>query len=221
MVGAARVSGAREVILGRIRAALRDVPDAELTAAPPLPRAYERRGSLTPAGVLDLFARRARGYRATLELASESSVGVAVAKVCDQLGVGGLVVPPALPAHWRPGGIDVIEDHGLAGRELDHIDAALTGCAAAIAHTGTVLLDGDGSSGRRLLSLIPDTHICVIRAEQVVETVPEGLARVAAAVRSSGAPITLVSGPSASSDIELTRVEGVHGPRKLVLLLVS
>jgi L-lactate dehydrogenase complex protein LldG len=114
-----------------------------------------------------------------------------------------------------------VEDHGLRARELDGIDSALTGCAVAIAQTGTLVLDGQDASGRRLLTLVPDNHICVVGAEQVVESVPEAFARVSSAVRERGVPITLVSGPSASSDIELTRVEGVHGPRNLFVLVVA
>ncbi len=130
-------------------------------------------------------------------------------------------MPPGLPAEWRPGAVEVVEDGGLTARELDAIDGALTGCAVAIAETGTLVLDGQGVSGRRLLTLVPDNHVCVVRAEQIVETVPEGFERVAPAVREHGLPVTLVSGPSASSDIELTRVEGVHGPRNLLVLIVG
>jgi len=109
----------------------------------------------------------------------------------------------------------------LPAAELDRIDAALTGCAAAVAQTGTLVLDGRGASGRRAITLVPDHHICIVREEQIVGLVPEAIERVAGAVREHRAPITLVSGPSATSDIELTRVEGVHGPRNLIVLIAG
>ena len=115
----------------------------------------------------------------------------------------------------------MIEDAGLGATELDAIDGAVTGCAVAIAETGTVVLDGTGACGRRLLTLVPDHHICVVTAGQIVELVPEAIAALAPAVRERRAPITLVSGPSASSDIELSRVEGVHGPRHLLVLIAA
>ena len=115
----------------------------------------------------------------------------------------------------------MIEDEGLTAHQLDAIDGAVTGCAAAIAQTGTLVLDGRGVSGRRVLTLVPDHHICVVRAEQVVELVPEAIAALAGAVARDGVPVTLISGPSASSDIELSRVEGVHGPRHLLVIIAA
>jgi L-lactate dehydrogenase complex protein LldG len=117
--------------------------------------------------------------------------------------------------------VELIEDGGLTAAELDAVDGAVSGCAAAIAETGTIVLDGSAICGRRLLTLVPDHHICVVLAAQIVELVPEAIAAVAPAVRDRGAPVTLVSGPSASSDIELSRVEGVHGPRHLLVLIVQ
>ena len=132
-----------------------------------------------------------------------------------------MAVPTGLPEAWLPGGIKLVRDEGLSASELDRIDGALTGCAAAIAETGTIVLDGGRLSGRRALTLVPDHHICVVTAEQIHGQIAEGLAAVAAAVTGQHAPITLVSGPSATSDIELERVEGVHGPRHLTVLIAA
>jgi L-lactate dehydrogenase complex protein LldG len=172
--------------------------------------------------VLELFEDRLRDYGATVRRVAAPAAADAVGDACRALGLRRVAVPPGLPPAWRPASaVEVVEDHGLSARELDGIDAALTGCAVAIAQTGTLVLDGQDASGRRLLTLVPDNHICVVGAEQVVESVPEAFARVSSAVRERGVPITLVSGPSASSDIELTRVEGVHGPRNLFVLVVA
>nr|MBA2461239.1 LUD domain-containing protein [Actinomycetota bacterium] len=129
-----------------------------------------------------------------------------------------VVVAPDLPAELRPASLELIEDTGLAASELDALDAVLTTCAAACADTGTIALDGGTGQGRRAITLVPDTHVCIVRADQIVETVPELLTALAPAAR-AGHPIVLVSGPSATSDIELQRVEGVHGPRTLVVLI--
>jgi L-lactate dehydrogenase complex protein LldG len=131
-----------------------------------------------------------------------------------------VAVAPDLPADLRPAGVELVEDDGLAATELDALDAALTTCAAACAETGTIALDGGPGQGRRALTLVPDVHVCVVRADQIVETVPELIAALAGAAR-EGRPIVLVSGPSATSDIELNRVEGVHGPRTLVVLIAT
>lgn len=143
-----------------------------------------------------------------------------VTRACQDLQLRRVAIPPELPGHWRPSDCELVEDHGLTSRELDDIDGTISGCAVAIAETGSLVLDGRGVSGRRLLTLVPDNHICVVEAHQVVESVPEAVARMAPAVQEHRAPITLVSGPSASSDIELKRVEGVHGPRRLFVIIV-
>jgi L-lactate dehydrogenase complex protein LldG len=143
-----------------------------------------------------------------------------VERACGALGARRLVVPADLPEDWRPAGLELVVDGGLAVDELDRVDGAITGCAAAIADTGTIVLDAGAAQGRRALTLVPDLHVCVVEAERIVATVPGGLESVAGAAR-AGRPITLVSGPSATSDIELTRVEGVHGPRTLLVLVVG
>ena len=118
------------------------------------------------------------------------------------------------------GTIEGFEDASLGARELDALDGVVTGCALGIAETGTIVLDGAEASGRRALTLVPDLHLCVVHEEQIVASVPDAVDRLAEAAR-AGRPITLVSGPSATSDIELDRVEGVHGPRRLEVLVVA
>jgi L-lactate dehydrogenase complex protein LldG len=129
-----------------------------------------------------------------------------------------LGVPPGLPAAWRPANVELVDDYGLSPRELDRLDGVLTACTLAIAETGTLVLAATPSEGRRVLTLVPDIHICIVQASQVVDGVPAAFAQLAELARR---PLTLVSGPSATSDIELDRVEGVHGPRQLVVIVVS
>jgi L-lactate dehydrogenase complex protein LldG len=128
-------------------------------------------------------------------------------------------VPPGLPDGWCPGGVpdpgNTDATGGFSPAELDGFAAVVTGCAAACAVTGTIALDGAPDQGRRALTLVPDVHVCVVRADQVVQTVPELIGAL-----TPDRPLTFISGPSATSDIELERVEGVHGPRTLIVVLV-
>ncbi len=219
--GAPPVSTAREDVLARIRRGLADVPDAEQPDDVRVARDYRRRDDRDRTELVALFAETVDDYRATVRRVGVAELSGEISAECVRHGLRRIVVPPALPAEWRPDGIDVIEDDGLSASELDGIDGALTGCAAGIAQTGTLVLDGRGASGRRAITLVPDHHICVVLAEQIVGLVPEAIARLADAALTERAPITLVSGPSATSDIELTRVEGVHGPRHLVVLIAE
>lgn len=198
---------ARDEILARIRGAL-----GPATAVPVIPRDYRRAGDLTVDERLDLFVERLTDYRATVHRCTTAGLTATLVSTLDD--VGRIVVPPGLPAGWAPA--DATVDTGLTPSELDGCDTVLTGCVAACAETGTIVLDGSPDQGRRAITLVPDRHVCVVRADQVVQTVPELLARL-----SPGRPLTLVSGPSATSDIELQRVEGVHGPRTLVVVLVA
>ncbi|HYP48109.1 MAG TPA: LUD domain-containing protein, partial [Thermoleophilaceae bacterium] len=141
-------------------------------------------------------------------------------RLCAERGVRRLGAPSDLPSAWRPEGVELVEEPGLSPQELSALDGALTGAALGIAETGTVVLDGGPAQGRRALTLVPDSHLCVVRADQVLESVPEAVEALEPAVR-EGRPLTLVSGPSATSDIELTRVEGVHGPRTLHVAIVA
>jgi L-lactate dehydrogenase complex protein LldG len=134
------------------------------------------------------------------------------------------VAPDDVPEDWLPCTVELLRDTGsspLAYAQLDASDGVLTGCALGIAQTGTIVLDGGSAQGRRALSLLPDYHLCIVFEHQIVGLVPEAIARLGDTVRRTGRPITLVSGPSATSDIELNRVEGVHGPRTLEVLVVA
>jgi L-lactate dehydrogenase complex protein LldG len=200
---------AREVILERVAASAGE--------APAVTREYRRRGQLAPAERVALFCERAGEYRA--EVRRVEDVAGAVEGVCRAHGVQRLAVPSGLPAEWRPGGVELVEDSGLTPRELDALDGVLTGSTLAIAETGTIALTAGPAEGRRALTLVPDLHVCVVEASRIVELVPEAMARLGELVACERRPVTLVSGPSATSDIELSRVEGVHGPRRLVVLV--
>ncbi|HVL31552.1 MAG TPA: LUD domain-containing protein [Solirubrobacteraceae bacterium] len=208
---------AREELLGRVRAALG--PSAGPREGVAIPRAYRRAGRETAPGasaVVERFCARVAEYRARVHRAR---AGELEALVGDLLAGRRVLVPPAPPC--AAGVVDALPDEPpLTARELDGADAVLTGCALAIAETGTIVLDGSPACGRRALTLVPDHHVCVVRAEQILADVPaalDALAQAGAATR----PITLVSGPSATSDIELERVEGVHGPRTLDVVVVA
>jgi len=197
------VTTARDEVLARIRAVNRMPP-------PAVDRTYRRTGSLSHGARVELFAERVADYRAEVRVVED--IAGAIASVCT----GRIGVPPGLPQEWRPATAEIVEDTKLSARELDALDSVVTGCTVAIAETGTIVLSGGDTEGRRALSLVPDRHVCVVRAKQIVELVPEALAAV-----DPCRPLTFISGPSATSDIELSRVEGVHGPRTLVVLIVN
>ena len=171
------------------------------------------------AQLLERFEERVCDYGATAQRVPAADLAEMVAWTCAQLGVQSLAVPPELSDAWRPSGVALHEDHALCTADLDQIDGALTGCAVAIAQTGTLVLDGQSVSDRRALTVVPAHHICVVGADQVTGGLPEALARVAPAA-AHGWPIAFVSGPSAGFDIELGRGHGRPGPRHLVVLTV-
>ncbi len=214
---AIRVSlvSAREEVLARVRSALGDSRGREVE----VPRGYRSRDESSRAQVVERFAERVADYQATVRRAGSGQLAAVLAEACRERGASRLGVPPGLPPDWRPEGVELVADEQLSPHGLDELDGALTGCAVAIAETGTVVLDGGAGQGRRALSLVPDYHLCVVSEEQIVGLVPEAVGRLGEAAR-EGRPLTFVSGPSATSDIELSRVEGVHGPRKLDVVIV-
>jgi L-lactate dehydrogenase complex protein LldG len=209
---------AREDILGRIGAALADVPADELPDDVTVERGYERSLGLDADGLRDLLAERVADYQAVVRVVEADGLTAALGEACGRHGASRLVVPPDLPEAWRPPDVELVPDDGLANEALDTVDGVLTGCSAAIAETGTIVLDGGARQGRRALTLVPDLHLCVVELDQIVGTVPEAFERLAPAARVRR-PFTFISGPSATSDIELSRVEGVHGPRRLEVFI--
>ena len=204
---------AREEILASVRSALAGGGDPD-----PVARAYRRGGELGGAQLVDLLRDRLVDYKAEVHRVAGHELPAAIADACAAHRVSRLGVPPGLRNEWRPGALTVVEDVGLSPRELDGLDGVLTACTLAIAETGTIVLAAGPEEGRRALTLVPDLHICVVRESQVVDTVPAAFAQLGALSRR---PLTLVSGPSATSDIELSRVEGVHGPRTLLVLIAT
>ncbi|MCU7820966.1 lactate utilization protein C [Kitasatospora sp. DSM 101779] len=213
------MSTSRDTVLARIRSALTDVPAGEEAGRPPVRRDYRFAHVLDdPEAVLDLLAENLADYRARVHRCTEEALPDLLARLLAEHGSRTVAVPPGLPAAWltaaraeqRP------DDGTLTAHRLDTTDSVVTGCVLAVAETGTIVLDGGPGQGRRVLTLVPDHHICVVRADQVVASVPQALPRLDP-VR----PQTWISGPSATSDIELTRVEGVHGPRTLDVVLVE
>ena len=184
-----------------------------------------------PESLKALFETRVQDYRATVTRCLEVELPATVAARLRSWRGRELVVPPDLPEAWVAGcatpglaGLEISRDspdRWLSVPELDKVGGALTGCALAIAETGTLILDGGKTQGRRVLSLLPDYHLCVVFAHQLVRTVPEAVRAMDRLFRDGPRPFTLVSGPSATSDIELVRVEGVHGPRTLDVILVT
>ncbi len=202
---------ARDDVLARVRSALGRDP-----AVPEVPRGYRGADDDTDdrSTRLDQLVDRLEDYRATVLRVDADGIADAVARGLD--GAEAVVVPPGLPDAWLPVGPRIIRDDGLDADALDQLDAVVTGATVAVAATGTIVLDGAPDQGRRAITLVPDLHVCVVLADQVVATVPEALATLDAT-----RPQTWISGPSATSDIELDRVEGVHGPRTLVVVLVE
>ena len=201
----------------RVRAALADVPAAERAEDVEVPREYLVREA---DATLDRFVQRVADYGSRVTLVGADEVAVAVENACDAFGVSQLVIPTDLPPEWLPPTTVTVPDAELPVRELDRLGAALTGCALGIAETGTIILDGGRRQGRRALTLVPDVHVCVIEQSRVVEGVPAALRKLSDELRESRRPLTFISGPSATSDIELSRVEGVHGPRRFALIVV-
>jgi L-lactate dehydrogenase complex protein LldG len=201
------VTTARDEILTRIRATARG-------PVPPAPRGYARESSR--GGVVERFCERVADYRADVRRVTARSVSDEIAAVSK----GRMGVPPGLPNAWRPAS-GAVEDHALSVDELDALEGVITGCTVAIAETGTIVLAGGPADGRRALTLVPDLHVCIVEEAQIVDIVPEAIVELGGLVRAERRPLTFVSGPSATSDIELSRVEGVHGPRNLVVLVLE
>jgi L-lactate dehydrogenase complex protein LldG len=214
------MSTARNEVLRRIRSALRDVPAAEQPAEVPVARDYRHAGAPSGPDLVARFAERVAEYKATVRRVAAAELPGAIAQSCAAHGVRRLVVPTDLPEDWAPADVELLYDEHLSNADLDTSDGVLTGCALGVAQTGTIILDGGPAQGRRAISLLPDYHLCVVRADQIVDLMPEAITRLADAVR-VGRPITLIAGPSATSDIELSRVEGVHGPRTLEVLIAE
>lgn len=204
---------AREEILRRIQAIPR-------VSSERVSREYRRAGVLSARDRLALLDQRVLEYGADVHLVEPAAIAETIAFVCTERGARRLAIAPGLPAEWRPQGLDLVRDDDLDPTVLDRLDGVITGCTAAIAETGTILLSSAPADGRRAVTLVPDLHICVVREAQIVETVPEAITLLHGVVTSERRPVTFVSGPSATSDIELSRVEGVHGPRTLVVLVV-
>lgn len=208
----------REAILGSIRRALGQAASREAIAAEyaAVPRTYTQAGRMERDALLAHFEERLLEYDAGVYRAAKGGIAVAVAEILRTRKKPGLALPEGVPAAWLPEGFSfaVASTNAL---ELDATPGVLTGCTVAIAETGSIVLQNAAAQGARILSLVPDYHLCVVFAEQVVLTVPEAFARLAA---TSTLPTTFVSGPSATADIEMTRIKGVHGPRFLDVLIV-
>ena len=214
----------KETILWRVRRATRDVPEGERPEDVPVERGYRREDDAPRDEIVARFAENVAEYEATVHRVDESKLAGRIGEILENRGLTRLVVPPLLPEAWIPGGVEVLRDAArpcLTNEELDGADGVLTGCALGIGQTGTIVLDAGPAQGRRALTLLPDHHLCVVREEQVVGLVPEAFAKLEETVRDEGRAVTFISGPSATSDIELNRVEGVHGPRALEVLIVG
>ncbi|MGW2040781.1 LutC/YkgG family protein [Streptomyces virginiae] len=218
----------KDRILARIRRAVPQpgpdtpvAPEAQVApVAPEIPRDYLRiHGARTPRERVDLLAANLTEYRALVHRTDEEGLPLLLARLLAERCSRTVLVPPGLPPYWLSAAdqTPVHDREASTPRELDRVDSVVTGCALAVAETGTVVLDGSPDQGRRRITLIPDHHVCVIRVpDQVVDSVPQALERLDPA-----RALTWISGPSATSDIELDRVEGVHGPRTLEIVLVG
>ena len=206
--------------MARIAAAHRAAPPANLRYED-ITREYRTTSDASAAALTELLIDRLVDYRALVRQCSVDDLGATIAHALEERGARTVVVPAGLDPSWTAGLAaemltDLSDGEPLSVSQLDHVDGVITGCATAIAETGTLILDSSPGQGRRVLTLIPDYHLCVVFQDQICADVPQGLARL-----TSTRPLTMISGPSATSDIELNRVEGVHGPRTLEVIIVQ
>jgi L-lactate dehydrogenase complex protein LldG len=213
-------SSARAEILRRIRVAKGGTSDANAArdAWGRVTREYQRRAVLAPEAVLELLEERMRDYDAHVMRVGRGEVAEAVAKMLTARGKRRIVVPAGIAAEWLPAGFDFVVDEGMTAAQLDGFDGVMTGSTVAIAVTGTAVLQNVAGQGRRAVTLVPDYHLCLVHGEDVVETVPEAMDRLRGTAELA---TTFFSGPSATADIEMTRIKGVHGPRHLDVIVIG
>lgn len=212
------MNGARDEVLQRVRRAVSGAGSERELEYAAIPREYRERGTLDAGERVILLAERLRDYEAGVYRCPEAQIAATVREVMRARSKTELLIAPDVSSTWLPDDFSFRADAGFSYAELDRSQGVLTGCALAIAVTGTIVLRHDVAEGRRALTLIPDYHLCVVFANQAVETVSEGIREMA---KFGSAPITTISGPSATADIEMTRVKGVHGPRVLDVILVD
>ncbi len=218
--GMAISSEARTEILRRIRAAKGSTSEAPVVEREwnAVERNYRRKATRERGSVLELFEDRLRDYDAHVVRVRPSEVRESVAAMLAARGKNRLVIPAGLPEEWLPDGFSFAVDEGASSAELDTFDGVVTGATVAIAETGSIVLQNAPGQGRRAITLVPDYHLCLVKVEDVVETVPEAMDRLQPTVH---LPTTFFSGPSATADIEMTRIKGVHGPRFLDVVLIQ
>ncbi len=215
-------TSAREDILARIRAALPSVPaenaaDNIAASYATIPHLYNRAAHLDPHARLELLLDRLLDYDTEiLQITTDSEIPSAIAQALAHSNESVAVIDPGFPSAWLPSGPTFAADHALTILELEAVRTVVTTCEVAVASTGTIILVHGPSQGRRAITLLPDHHICLVRRDQIVEVIPEAIRAIDTQSRR---PITTISGPSATSDIEMTRIRGVHGPRRLTVIL--
>ncbi len=217
------MSNSRDQILMRIKQALGDRTD---DSDDKIVREYNQKSNLSAEEITGLFEERVNEYRAVTKRITEDELPGELQKLFEDAGVKTMVLPTGINESWlsdlsEP--VTLLRDQPdrLSKQELNECDAVLTGCFLGVAQTGTIILNAGPGQGRRVLTLLPDFHICVIRQNQIVRMLPEAIRKLDQTVSESGAPVTFISGPSATSDIELNRVEGVHGPRNLHVFIIN
>ena len=218
------MSSAKDTILARTRHALRDIPDNENPEDIEIERGYRTEDEESRKEIVDRFAEYVAEYEATVHRVDKAELPEAIRRALGSRGIEKLVVPSDVPKEWLPDSVELLKDspdEHLSNDDLDGSDGVLTGCALGIAQTGTIVLDSGEAQGRRALTLLPDYHLCIVKKEQIVGLMPEATASLGDAVKGEGRAVTFISGPSATSDIELERVEGVHGPRTLEVFIVE
>ena len=211
---------ARAEVLRRIRAAQGSASESSVVEREwsAIERTYRRKATRDGAHVLELLEDRLRDYDAHVIRVRLNEVAGAVAAMLRERGKQRVVIPAGLRREWQPDGFAFVIDEGASAKELDGFDGVMTGATLAIAETGSIVLQNVPGQGRRAITLVPDYHLCLVKVEDVVETVPEAMDRLRATAH---LPTTFFSGPSATADIEMTRIKGVHGPRFLDVILVD
>ena len=209
---------ARAAVLSAIREAIGTRSSSAREEYQAIAREYRQEGSLDEPRRLELLADRLRHYQVGVYRCNRAELPATIGEALAKSGATRLLVPAGLPRDWLPPGLDLVEDAAVSHTGLDAAGGVITGCSQAIASTGTIVLRHGPVEGRRALTLVPDYHLCVVFTGQVVQTVPEAFA---ALDRERPALVTTISGPSATADIEMTRIRGVHGPRRCDVILVS